>query len=500
MSEAPEPLPTAVVVERSGFSLIWIIPLVAAAIAGWLVYQSITSRGPTVTIVMSSAEGIEADKTKIKHKDVELGIVKRVELNQELSQVMVTAELVKGSERYLTDKTRFWVVRARVAAGEISGLGTLFSGAYIGIDPVTEGTPTFTFKSLEKPPLVTADEEGRHYTLRAGSLGSTDIGAPVYYRQIEVGQVVNYALAPNGEYIDIDVFIRAPHYNKVSRGTRFWNASGLDVSINANGLNINTESLVTLLLGGIAFETPVSLEKLDPAEERTTFQLYESHTAAQTKRYAKKDYYLLYFDESVRGLTADSPVEFRGIQIGRVVDVRIQYDPDKVEVRIPVLVEIEPERFNIETKQRSGAAARVEHTATVQALVAKGLRAQLKTGNLVTGQLVVSLDFYPKAAPEQIDASGRYPILPTIPTQLAEITTAVAEVIEKINHLPLEEIGSDLKKTAQGVSQLVNSPDLKESIKLLGEALRNIKELSQNLNTEVTPSIKQTLNSVDETL
>ena len=145
----------AVIRKKKSFSIVWFIPIVALLIGGWLVYKAISEKGPVITISFESAEGLEAGKTKIKYKDVEVGVVESITLNKNLASVIVTAELKKGATPYLTDQTRFWVVRARLSAGEVSGLGTLFGGAYIGVDPSEAGTPLRTFKGLEMPPVVT---------------------------------------------------------------------------------------------------------------------------------------------------------------------------------------------------------------------------------------------------------------------------------------------------------------------------------------------------------
>ena len=249
-------MPEAVVQTRSRISLVWLIPLVAAAIGAWLAYKAYSEQGPEIAISFKTAEGLQAGKTKLRYKQVEFGVVERIELSPDISKVIVTARLEKGSEKFLTDKTRFWVERARVSAGSVQGLGTLLGGAYIGIDPVATGKPTNEFTGLEVPPVVTAGEPGRHFMLHAKELGSVEVGAPVYFRQIRVGEVVSYVLDDSGASVDIQIFVEAPHDQRVRENTRFWNASGVNVSLGAGGLQIDTASLTSILIGGIAFENP----------------------------------------------------------------------------------------------------------------------------------------------------------------------------------------------------------------------------------------------------
>jgi len=476
----PSSTPEAIVKTKKSFSfsLVWLVPLVAALIGGWLVYKAFSEKGPTVTITFETAEGLEAGKTKIKYKDVEVGQVESINISEDLSHVILTAELVKGAKKHLTENTRFWVVRARVAAGEVTGLGTLFSGAYIGVDPGKPGKPARSFKGLEIPPIITAGLPGAHFMLRAENLSSLDIGAPVYYRHIKVGEVVAYELDKDGKAVDIKIFIHAPHHEIVRQNTRFWNAGGLDVVLDASGIRVNTESFVTMMIGGIAFDTPTNLEPGAPAREGDTFLLYESREKIFEKEYVLKKTWLLNFDGSVRGLSVGAPVDFRGIKIGEVTDIKLEFDWEKLAFRIPVLVELEPERVNFVGRQT------MERERGMEFLVEKGLRAQLKQGSLLTGQLYVALDIHPEAPPAKIIFGGRYPELPTIPTPMEEITRGVTQIVEKLDRIPLEQIGNDLRDTMAHLSK--TSEDLQKMVK--------------NLDESVVPAANATLEQTQKTL
>lgn len=464
--------------KKFSFSIVWLVPVVAVLIGGWLVYKALSEKGPTITITFETAEGLEAGKSKIKYKDVDVGQVGSITVSKDLSHVIVTAGLDKGVTPYLTENTRFWVVRARVAAGGVSGLGTLFSGGYIGIDPGKPGKPTRSFKGLEIPPVVTSGLPGAHFTLKAETLGSLDIGAPVYYRQIKVGQVVAYELEKEDKAVDIKIFINAPHDQAVRQNTRFWNASGLDVTLDASGIKVNTESFVTVMIGGIAFDTPTNLEPGAPAREGDTFPLYKSRDKIFEKTYVTKKTWVLNFIGSVRGLAVGAPVEFRGIQIGEVTDVKLEFDWEKLAFRIPVLVEVEPERITFVGKQT------MAKNRGMAFLVEKGLRAQLKTGSLLTGQLFVDMDMHPEAPPAKIILEGKYPELPTIPTPMEEITKSVTRIVEKFDKLPLEQIGKDLRVTMAHLSK--TSEDLQKMVK--------------NLDESVVPAASASLDQTQKTL
>jgi paraquat-inducible protein B len=485
-SEFPEPV---IQVRKRQLSLIWLVPVIAALIGGWLIYKALSEKGPEVTIIFKTAEGLEAGKTKIKFKDVEVGQVTELSLTDDFSRVSVKAQFVKGAEAYLTENTRFWVVRARVASYGVSGLGTLLSGAYIDIDPGKPGKQELNFQGLEEPPIVTTVDPGRTITLKADRKGSIEIGAPVYYRQITVGKVIAYHLAPEGSNILFKVFINAPFHQYVHENTRFWNASGIDMKLDTQGIRIQTESFVSLMVGGIAFDIPSSYERPgETAPEGATFTLYPSRDAAEKKDYADKKLFLLKFDTSVRGLSPGAPVEFRGIQIGEVVDLKLEYDANKKTFEIPVLIVIEPGRLNL--KQNT---APKDHEKIIDFLIAKGLCAQLKAGNLVTGQQYVALDFSPNPVPARISYEGIYPVIPTLPTQIEEIASKVSQFITKLDKLPIDQIGSDLKDTIQGARRIASSPEIGEALRSLNSAVKEIQMLTADLRIRTAPEITAVL-------
>jgi len=470
--EPERPVPTgvaeAVIERRSRPSVIWVIPVVAALAGGFVAWRAIAERGPEITIHFATAEGLEAGKTKVRYKDVEVGLVEEIELARDLSGVAVRARMAKEFTPHLTDQTRFWVMKAHVAGGQVSGLGTLFSGAYIGVDPAPGG-PAREFRGLESAPVVTTDQPGRHFVLRSYRAGAFASGTPVFYRKIRVGEVMSSELDPSGEFVTVRIFVDAPHDARVHEETRFWNASGFDLSMSAEGVRVDTESLASILIGGIAFDTHAGITGR-PAAKDTVFPLYESREASEQRTYTRKVTWLLHFDHSVRGLVPGSPVEFRGIRVGEVTDVRLEIEGQQ-RIRIPVLVEIEPGRFGGDHPE--GPARR----AAMERLVAGGLRAQLKSGNLLTGQLLVALDMHPDAPPAQIAWREPYPEMPTIPTPMEEITADLGEIVQKIDRMPLEEIGAELR-----------------------DSLAALSDLSRQVNEDVVPQLSQVLVSAERTL
>jgi len=473
----PASAPQAVVKTKKSFSIVWLVPLVAILIGGSLIYKAVTEKGPEITISFKSAEGLEAGKTKIKYKDVEIGQVNAINIGKDLSHVVVSAELSKGVESYLTDETRFWVVKARISSGTISGLGTLLGGAYIAMDPRKDGTPLNNFTGLELPPIISTDEPGRHFKLKAGKLGSLQQGTVVYYRQIQAGKVENFTLAENGQDVDIDLFIHEPYDQYVRKNTRFWDASGIDVTLGADGLKVNTESMLSIMSGGLAFDNPKNFEEDEPAEDNQVFTLYDSFETAQEVEYTLKEYWTLVFEGSARGIKSGAPVELKGMKLGEVVDVYLQFGDDATDVSVAVLIETEPERLAGET----GFPNKREQRKWIDNLVSKGLRAQLKTGSMLTGQLFVDLDFYPDLPPAKVDWEGKYPVFPTIPKTSEELMNAVETVVENLKAFPVEKIGNDLQaivKNLEETTRKISDADV-ESI------LHNVDALTENLDKTV---------------
>jgi paraquat-inducible protein B len=499
LPDVPDVPEAAVQKRKRQFSIVWLVPVVAALIGGWLIVKAYYEKGPVITITFKSAEGLEAGKTKIKFKDVEIGLVEEISLGEDLSHVAVKAQLVKEAGRFLSQNSRFWVVRARISASAIYGLGTVFSGAFIDVDPGPPGKSTSRFVGLEEPPIVTTGLPGRHFILESERRGSIEVGAPIYYRQIRVGEVVAYHISDDGTKIVSKIFVNAPYHQFVRQNSRFWNASGVDVKMDASGIQISTESVVSVLVGGIAFDTfKNSSDQEEQAPEDSVFKLFPNRVAAQEKVYSAKNYFVLLFDESVRGLSPGAPVEFRGIQIGQVIDIKSEFDLKMNKVKIPVIVAVEPERISFLGKLPEG----VSRETLVDYLVERGLRAQIRTGSILTGQMYVALDLFPDAKPGKVVRGGRYgyPEFPTTPTPLEEIGSKVTQLVAKIDKIPIEQIGKDLGDTIKGAKHIANAPELAESIRSLNAALKEIQRLTEDLRTRVTPELSATLEQTRKSL
>ena len=457
-------VPDAIVDEESkGFPVVWLLPLVALLAGGWLFYKTMSERGPEIRISFETAEGIEAGKTQIKFRDVTVGKVDDVEISDDLKTVVLTATMEAGTEPYLTDASRFWVVKPRVGAGGVTGLGTLLSGAYIAFEPNTGGQRQKRFVGLGKPPIVTQDKEGTRFRLRTETLGSLSVGSPVYFRQFDIGEVTDYKLADDYSYVDVGIFVQSPYDEYVREQTQFWNAGGVSVSMDASGVNVEMESLVAVLSGGIAFETLPEFADSPVATEGTVFQLYRNRAESLERPITEVFTYTLKFTDTVRGLNIGAPVEYRGIRVGTVKNIMLGQDPVTKGVVSPVvIIDIEPQRTmgyrDVDDNAVSRQAVDAYETSPrerIAALVEKGLRARLQTGNLVTGQLFVDLDIFPDAKPATVIEGGLYPEIPTLPSSLQGMIANVNRVLNKIEQSDLEGTLTNLNALMVSTNRLV---------------------------------------------
>jgi paraquat-inducible protein B len=435
----------AVPKKKTRLSLVWVIPILAAALGVWVAVTRILSEGPKITIVFQSAEGLEAGKTKINYRGVDIGTITAIRLTEDHERVIATAQMTPRTEDFLVEDTRLWVVRPRISGANVTGLGTLISGAYIGIEIGSSKEPKREFVALETPPVITGNAPGRFFVLKTSDLGSLDTGTPVFFRRLQVGQVASYLLDKDGKFFTIKVFVRAPYDQYVTANTRFWQASGIDVSLSASGLSVQTQSLLSILIGGIAFETPPSSAVLAVADTNTLFLLFNNRMEAFRPAARSPQTYRLIFKDSVRGLASGAPVEFRGIPIGEVADIRAQIDLKTFQFSVPVTIRLDPQRLGVRVIEgTSGADLERMRRRLIDALVAHGARAQLRTGNLLTGAVYVAIDFFPGAAPATVDWSQTPPEVPTIPGQLQVMETKVTDIIDKLDKMPFQEIGGDL--------------------------------------------------------
>ncbi len=429
----PVPEAKAIPKKRTRLSLVWVIPIVAAAAGVWIAVTKILDKGPEITIVFDSADGLTANKTKIIYDGLDVGILTAIHLMDDHKHVIATAEMSPKAKDFLVQDTKFWVVKPRMSGLNVTGLGTLLSGYYIGVQLGQSHESARRFTALAVPPL-SDDVAGRIFLLKTEELGSLGEGTPIYFRKLPAGQVVSYELDKDGKFLNVKIFVQAPYDQYVNPDTRFWNAGGVDLSLSASGLRVQTESVMAILAGGIAFETPASDSPLPPADAGTTFNLFHNRTEAFRPPPRHPHTYVIIFKQSVRGLEVGAPVIVNGITVGEVTAINPQFDAEKVEFTVPVTIAIDSARYGVRFfNLPAGESAEESNRRVMDSLVAHGLRAQLKTGNLISGALYVAVDLHPDAPPVTLDWSQNPVELPAMPGSMEAVEDTALDLMKSLN-------------------------------------------------------------------
>ncbi|MBA1277177.1 MULTISPECIES: intermembrane transport protein PqiB [Pseudomonadaceae] len=484
-------------------SLVWLVPIAAALVGFSMVMQNWLSAGPQITVSFETAEGLEANKTQVKYKNVVIGQVTAINLSEDHTRVIATVELDQHAEPFTREDTKFWVVRPRIGASGVSGVDTLLSGAFIGADAGRAEETRREFLGLEAPPPVTFGAEGKQFTLRSDNLGSLGVGSPLYFRRLQVGQVISFGLADDGKGVQVQVFVNAPYDRFVTDDTRFWNASGVDVSVAADGLRVNAESLSTILAGGIAFRAPNYSPDASPAAPDSEFTLFADVRQAMAPADGPPRYVQMRFDQTLRGLNVDAPVEFLGVPIGRVVSVKLDYDEKNKSFPAVVGAVIYPSRLGAahdKLSQTLGGDTE-EHTARLmQMFVDRGLRAQARTGNLLTGQLYISLDFDPRAPKVAFDQHARPMVIPTTAGSFDKLQEQLQAMVDKLSKLPIESLADNLNGSLDELRQTlkqVNGDVLPQLQRTLERSEQTLQNANQAL-AEDSPQRQQLGDTLDE--
>lgn len=435
-------------------SVFWLAPLLAAIIGIYLAVSFYRAQGPEIDIEFATAEGLVAGKTPIRYRDVNIGIVDKILLSEDLESVVVKAKMTVDARRYLNKHARFWVVRPRVGTSGVSGLNTLLSGAYIQVNSILDDSFRSSFTGLEQPPLTDEDAPGLRLKLQAQEAGYVSVGSPVYYRQVKVGQIEAQRFLDNYSGVEFTVFINDPHHEIIRNTTKFWNISGVNLSVNSAGFKVRTPSIEGLAQGGVAFDIIQEYEFPRVVRDGHVFTLHESREAATEEMIqdvsTEKLDYVIYFQGSVRGLSEGAPVEYRGVQIGRVTDVRLVYDQATDFVKVPVYIELQPERV-------LGAHSNlVDKPAMIEASIRAGLKAKLQNGNLLTGQLFVALEHFDEDSQGVVVKNeDGVTIIPSVPSDIEQVTEGVTQALAMLNSLPLEDLIANANSTVTRAESLL---------------------------------------------
>lgn len=476
-------------------SKVWLIPIVALLIGSWMVYQTWANQGPLVKIFFETAEGLGADNTKIKLRDITVGRVVDMKLSSKFDGVEITARMEKGTDSLLTIDTEFWVVKPRIGSGGVSGLSTILSGAYIEISPGSDERSRYDFVGLENPPVTPSGTPGLHVTLDSDSQTALDIGDPIMFRGIKVGRLEYQHFNIEERVVYYDAFIESPYDKLVTRNTRFWRMQGVDVNLSADGIKVNTGTLETLIGGGVTFDVPINLPKGEIITERAFFTIYDDEDEVLQKQFKNAQEFVLLFSQSIRGLKPGAPVEYKGVRIGTVLRTDIDYPEVKnfldEKTRIPVLVQIEPARLGMEDRKDEIALVR----ESMQNMITHGLHGFLSSGSILTGSKYIEIA-YINGTRSNSQTFGSYQLIPTATSEIDNLLEKVDSILGTIDNLSLGTLIDnassamvDMRKAMinfdRASAQVDNLLDTTESNELIANVnltLRSFEKLAQDFS------------------
>jgi paraquat-inducible protein B len=476
------PRPPRAALRRRRFSFVWLIPLIALGIAGYLGYRTVLEQGPLLTLSFSTAEGLAAGQTEVKYKAVQLGTVESIDLSKDNETVVVKVRMNDVGRRFLNSHARFWVVRPRLTPGDLTGLETLVSGAYIAVDPgVPGGVHQDHFVGLEQPPGVRSNEPGRTYTLMADNIGTLDTGSPVFYRDVQVGEVLGYDLGNGLGPVKVSVFVHAPWDDLVKARSHFYNSSGVTAELQGGGFHIEFQSLQAIISGGVTFSLPAEADNDPPSPGGAVFQLYNSQSEANAAGYQTNVKIVAYFESSVAGLVKGAPVNILGIQVGQVTSVRLLVDPKTGAAKVRVAMDLQPERV-------VGPGGISAHDLDAQAVMANmvnsGVRVQLDTGSFITGQKIISLAKVPGAGRARITMEDGALVLPSANGGLDSVIANLSDISGKLDKIPFQQIGNNLNRLLVSTNHTVKSTNVQATLNALTATLKTANQTLGSVNQD----------------
>lgn len=496
--------------QMKSISIIWLLPVVALLVGAWLVYYNWSTQGPLITISLASADGLEAGKTNIKSHSVNIGRVESISLNDQFDGVIVTARIAKHAEHLLVEDSQFWVVSPKITLSGVSGLGTLLSGSYIEISQGTSNKKQRIFKALQNEPLTPQGTPGLHITLNSKDQFAYSVGDAIIYKGLNVGRFENVYFNLKERVVYYNAFINSPYHKLITKNTKFWNISGLSLDLNAEGATINIGSIETLITNGVSFGVPDGMEFGSPVNERHYFDIFPSKKIADALRYTEWVKYVILVNDTIRGLKAGAPVEYRGVVIGQVLSTDLlPHDGSNLmehDYKVPVLIGMQPGKIGL-PDDKQGTLLMVEKT---DLLIQIGLKAILRTGNLLTGSLYIDLDHFNNSLITEVQKYANYSVIPTMSDEFTHLTTKVGEILESINEFDLASFENNTNGLIQEFTQTVKqfqqvsnnlntllvSADQEKIIEQLQGTLVNVSKVTQDFSAD-SPNYQELQNALN---
>ena len=498
-------------------STIWFVPLIAVFIGCWMLYYQWSNEGTEITINFSTAEGMEAGKTKIKSRNVDIGEVSQIELNDSGDGVIVTAKIKKTANKFLVSDSLFWVVSPQISHTGVSGLSTLISGVYIEISPGKSNKESEHFDAIDSPPLTPAGTPGLHITLNSNDQFAYKKGDPIIYKGLTVGQFEDIYFNFEERVVYYNAFIKAPYHQLITSNTKFWDVSGLQFDLNADGISVKTGNFETMLTNGVTFGVPDGMDIGDKIGERSYYDIYESYDAANDERYRRSIEFVVLVSDSIRGLSVGAPVEYRGVQIGKVKSTNIALTRNenkltKADFKIPVLISLQPGRIGLPDNQEGENLMLEQNVYWIK----HGLKAVLRTGNILTGSLYVDLQHNKDQPISKIEQYGEFAIIPTSSDDFAQITTKAEQFMDNLNSIPLNDLSNnanqlmldvaqtakELQSASQSLNKLLSQVEQQKISSELNKTLQGINNLTKDLSSGSRgyEDLRTTLNTLTATM
>ena len=481
--------PQAAIRQRR-FSWVWLIPIGSFVIGLWLLWTTLSRRGPLIDVTFDSAEGLQAGQSQVKYRDMPMGSVESFDLTPDRTKVIMHVRMISKAEPLLTEGAQFWVVKPGLFAGEVTGLSTVLSGSYMSMVPGSPGGRTRSFFSgMEHPPMLEPGHSGHHFQLNAPRLGALSIGSPVFFRDVDVGKVIDWRLARDAGDVTLNIFVASPYDQWVHDDSRFWNTSGITVKLAPEGIKLQVDSVKAALLGGVTFDTPNPAEQSLASVDGHRFRLYPDADLAESGTAPRRASLATYMTGSVGGLAAGAPVMLMGLRIGDVTAVEPQFDNDTNQPRVRVAFTVQ-----LGIVKPAGLKSPPHFPEGWRVLVKDGLRTHLEGGNLITGQKMLSLEIDADAAPAELGKEEDTLIVPSSENSgggLDEVATSANQLLKKIDRMPFEQIGANLNDTLKGANDVVNGRQLKQALTHLNGALVSAQQLVRHADAGATPALKR---------
>lgn len=477
---------------QSAISKIWLLPILAVLIGSWMFYSNWSSRGQIITIEFEDASGLEAGVTKIKTRSVDIGVVSDIKLSETSNGVIVTAQLAQSARKLLKKDSRFWIVSPKIDKAGISGLSTLLSGAYIKLSPGVEAETSDNFVGLENAPITPNGAAGQHITLNSHKTFAFSVGDPIFYRDLVVGSIESVYFNIDERIVYYDAFIKAPYHKLLTTNVKFWRLSGLQVDITSEGISARMDSIESMIRGGLAFDVADNVPSGEPISQRAYFTVYADKKLAFQPHYQYSANIVIMVPDTVRGLSAGAPVEFKGLPIGRVQKINLaQPTPGNFlneSSEVPVLVSIDPGRLGLDDSEQSVAQLKND----LKKQIKKGLTASLQSGNLLTGSQLIEFKYPPndeqnkreppKPNKNEVAYFEQWPIVPYKAGGFSQLGDQASEFLAKLNQVPWQTLSKNTNHL------LLDAADMSKKISLTSQSLQTLltvasqEKLPENLN------------------